>query len=219
MIRVLIAEDQQIVRLGLKAALTKTGEFEVVAEAATGLDLIDLAKKIQPEVLIVDINLPGINGIDATKAIKKELPNSRVVMFTGYGDDNSVFGALAAGADSYVLKDSSITKLFLAIKTVVSGSCWLDGQIAPRILIASAEKYEAKAAQEKEAFDVSILSEREKEVLQLIAKGKGNQEIADTLYLSIDTVKSHVRHIMQKLGVESRTEAAIKAIKLGLAAA
>jgi DNA-binding NarL/FixJ family response regulator len=213
MVQVYIAEDQEIVRVGLKAALKRAGAIEVVGEADNGATAVEDIVRQQTPVVLIDLDLPIHSGIEVTRRIKRDSPNTRVVIFTGHTDDASLFDAIDAGADAYVVKSSDIDKLVTAIQTVVQGAVWLDPAVAVKVMKASASGYN-RGEIPKEQLD--FLSEREKEIVKLIAGGKGNQAIARELYLSIDTVKTHIRHIMEKMDVNNRTEAAVKAIKLGM---
>ncbi len=218
MTRIFIAEDHHIIRVALKTALERTGEMLVIGEAANGQEAIDGILRTDPDLAIIDIGLPGQNGIDITRLIKKERPQCRVMIFTGHGDDVNIFACLAAGADGYLLKDSCVNQILAAAKTVASGAAWLDSRFAARILKTSVSSYSQNNS-ESAALpkrDRAGLSGREKQVLSLIVEGLGNQEIASQLVLSIETVKSHVRHVMEKLKVTSRTEAAVKAVRSGL---
>ncbi|HEY9790741.1 MAG TPA: response regulator transcription factor [Candidatus Obscuribacterales bacterium] len=217
MVRVFIAEDQEIVRLGLKMALPRTGQVEVVGEADNGTSAMEKIAACRPSVVLLDLDLPGQDGIETTRAIKQQLPETRVVIFTGHTDDRRLFDALEAGADAYVVKTSDIDKLLTAIQTVMQGAIWLDPAVGTKVVRASTNRHAAPQqpkSQPKEQLD--FLSEREKEIVKMIANGLGNQAIAHQLYLSIDTVKTHIRNIMEKMEANNRTEAAVKAIKLGM---
>lgn len=218
MTTIFIAEDHQIIRMALKTALENSGEMTVIGEASDGEAALAGILGARPDVAIIDIGLPGQNGIDITRQIKKEHPECHVMIFTGHGDDANIFACLAAGADGYLLKDSCISQLMAAVRTVASGAAWLDPQFAHRVLQQSARAFtsDRKPALPKPKRDGKQLSAREREVLSLITEGLGNQEIAGRLFLSIETVKSHVRHVMEKLRVSSRTEAAVKGVQLGL---
>lgn len=211
-ITVLIVEDQEIARVGLKVILETDPGLKVVGLAQDGNEAVDLALSLKPRVILMDIGLPVMNGIEATKAIKSSNAELRVIMLTTHDDDRHVFAALSAGADGYCLKETSSQQLVMAIRAVSEGVAWLDPGIASRVLksIVSGpkDKEEEKAA--------SILSSRELEVLRLVVDGSTNQDIADKLVLSVETVKTHMRHIMEKLAVSDRTQAAVKAMREGL---
>jgi DNA-binding NarL/FixJ family response regulator len=216
MVRVFIAEDQELVRLGLKAALPRAGPIEIVGEADNGADAIAQVIEQQPSVVLVDIDLPGKNGIETTRCIKQQLPDTRVVIFTGHTDDERLFDAIEAGADAYVVKSSDMENLVLAIRAVLSGAVWLDPLVAVKVMKASASGYMRGGGQGGDGEQRDLLSEREKEIVKLIAAGMSNQSIAKKLYLSVDTIKTHIRHIMEKMDVNNRTEAVVKAMKMGL---
>jgi two-component system, NarL family, response regulator LiaR len=208
-ITLFIVEDQVIARLGLRLILERIPEFAVVGEAEDGLAAVAGTLELKPAVVLMDIMLPGIDGIEATKQIKAALPGCRVLMLTSYERDDDVFAALSAGADGYCLKTISAEQLALAIRAVADGVAWLDPGIARRVLQGSSRS-QAAASPQKPRF---ALSQREHEVLQLIVDGLSNQEIADRLILSAETIKTHIRHIMEKLAVSDRTQAAVKALR------
>lgn len=216
MVNVFIAEDQELVRVGLKAALTRNTGVHIVGEADNGLSAVEQVVASKPSVVLVDLDLPAQSGIETTRSIKEKCPATRVVIFTGCTDDNNVFRAIEAGADAYVVKSSDMQKLLGAIQAVLQGAVWLDPAIALRVMRASTSGYNRQEDENSEPRSLDILSEREQEIVRLVAAGLSNQKIAKTLFVSIDTVKTHVRHIMAKMGVNNRTEAAVKAIKLGL---
>jgi NarL family two-component system response regulator LiaR len=213
MVQVFIAEDQELVRLGLRAGLPRAGPIEVIGEADNGRSAVEQCVKQRPSVVLVDLDLPIQGGIETTRSIKRQLPGTRVVIFTSHTDDARVFEAIEAGADAYVVKTSDMTKLVTAIQTVLQGAVWLDPVIALRVMQASTSNY-ARSDASKQNFEP--LSDREKQIVTMIAAGSGNQAIAKKLYLSLDTVKTHIRHVMHKTHANNRTEAAVKAIKYGL---
>lgn len=210
-IKVLIVEDQELVRVGLKTVLSQTRGLEVVGCARDGKDAIEQARQKKPDVVIMDIGLPFVNGIDATKQIKELREETKVVMLTSHDDEKHVFAALSAGAEGYCLKESSGKLLSSAIFSVSEGAAWLDPGIA-RMVLESTRDGRPKVNSEL----ADVLTKRELEVLKNVVDGKTNQEIADGLYISIETVKTHMRHIMEKLRVTDRTQAAVKAMKEGL---
>jgi two-component system, NarL family, response regulator LiaR len=212
-ITILIVEDQLIARLGLRLILEQVGDFKIVGEAEDGHTAVTSALELAPSVVLMDIVLPGIDGIEATKQIKAGAPGVRVLMLTSHERDDDVFAALGAGADGYCLKTVSAEQLVLAIRAVADGVAWLDAGIARRVLQGSLKSTSAPSPAQKSKF---ALSQRELEVLQLIVDGMSNQEIADRLVLSSETIKTHIRHIMEKLTVSDRTQAAVKALREGL---
>lgn len=210
-ITIMVVEDHQITRTGLKLTLQQYEGFQVVADVAEGKTAVSKALELHPDIVLMDIGLPELNGIDAAREIKSKLPEIRVIMLTSHDEDEDVFSALAAGADGYCLKDIAAENLAIAVQSVHSGAVWLDPSIARRVIQASLE------SQSPRNRDVTIpLSERELEVLALVVEGLTNQEIAGRLIVSADTVKSHMRHIMEKLAVSDRTQAAVKALRQGL---
>lgn len=213
-IRVFIAEDHQITRLGLKYLLESIAGVELVGMAEDGIKAVVGVKDLKPNVVLMDIGMPGKDGIAATQEIKAVLPETKVVMFTSRDGQEDIFAAFASGADGYCLKDSTPEQLETAIASVAKGATWLHPAIARHVLGALTDR--PKAAGVDERALVAPLSDRELEVLKLVVDGMSNQEIADRLILSIETVKTHMRHIMEKLSVADRTQAAVKALRAGL---
>lgn len=205
-VRVLIADDHGVVRHGLRMFLGADPELEIVGEARDGAEAISLAKRLQPDVVLMDLLMPGMDGIQATAAIRRELPDVEVVALTSVLEDGAVVEAVRAGAIGYLLKDTDSDELRRAIKAAAVGQVQLSPQAAARLL-REVRTPERGAEQ---------LTEREMEVLQLVAQGKSNKEIAATLSIADQTVKTHVSHILEKLGLPSRTQAALYAIRNGL---
>jgi DNA-binding NarL/FixJ family response regulator len=215
-IKVFIAEDQEIARIGLVTLLSRMPAVEVVGSANNGQDAHRQCLSIKPNVVIMDLSMPVMNGVDATELIRKDLPETRVVIMTTHDRDEDVFGALGAGADGYCLKTATGEQLLAAIKTVADGGAWLDPAIANRVLRASTTASSPSAKKDGSANDMAKLTERELEVLKLLVDGLNNQEMASHLFLSLETIKSHMRHIMEKLAVSDRTQAAVRAVRQGL---
>jgi DNA-binding NarL/FixJ family response regulator len=213
-LNVLIVEDQEIARVGLKVILDATDGMNVVGLAHDGEQAVSMALSLQPSVILMDIGLPLLNGIEATKAIKLEKPELKIIMLTTHDDDQHIFAALSAGADGYCLKEAPSERLVQAIRAVADGVAWLDPGIAGRVLKACGQG--GGKADEKGQNSLASLSQRELDVLRLVVDGQTNQEIADKLVLSVETVKTHMRHIMEKLAVSDRTQAAVKAMREGL---
>lgn len=216
-IRILVVEDQAILRSGLRIILERFDDLAIVGESHDGVDALERVAELKPNVVLMDILMPQMDGIEATKEIKKRFPDVKVIIFTMYSRNDDVFGALSAGADGYCMKDVEPEVLYRAIKAVGLGASWLDPAIAERVLKAALESNERNASQpdipaktSRPRFD---LTDRELQVLSGIVDGLSNQEIADRLFLSAETVKTHIRRIMQKLGVADRTQAAVKALK------
>jgi DNA-binding NarL/FixJ family response regulator len=204
-IRILIADDHSVVRQGLRMFLALDGELEVVGEAANGKEAVALATSLQPDVVLMDLLMPVMDGIAATTAIRRELPDTEVIALTSVLEDASVVGAVRAGAVGYLLKDTQGEELCRAIKAAAAGQVQLAPQAAARLM------REVRAPESPEA-----LTDRETDVLRLLAQGKANKEIAATLSIGEQTVKSHVSSILAKLGVQSRTQAALHAARIGL---
>lgn len=216
-ISILMVEDQEVNRLGLRMVLDKFTDFSIVDEAYDGHAAVSKALALQPHLVLMDIGLPGIDGIEASRQIKSGLPATKILMLTNSGRDDDIFAALAAGADGYCLKDAAVDQLAMAIRAVSAGVAWLDPAIAQRVL-HSCKQDGSNQSSGSRAVDRSkfALSAREMEVLALIVEGLSNPEIAARLVLSPETVKTHVRHIMEKLMVSDRTQAAVKALRDGL---
>ena len=204
-IRILITDDHSVVREGLRMFLARDPELEVVGEATNGADGVKMAKELKPDVILMDVLMPVMDGIAATEEIRRELPDTEVIALTSVLDDTSVVRAVRAGAIGYLLKDTKADELVRAIKAAAAGQVQLSPQAAARLM------REIRAPDSPEA-----LSEREIDVLKLLAKGKANKEIARDLVLGEKTVKTHVSNILFKLGVQSRTQAAIFAAQNGL---
>lgn len=217
-----MVEDHEITRMGLKLTLEQSEDVEIVGEAGDGKEAVSSALQLQPSVVLMDIGLPMMDGIAATESIKKSLPATRVIMLTSHDNDRDIFAALGAGADGYCLKETSTAQLVLAIKTVADGAAWLDPGIASKVLRASVMGAVPSSASSKtdskeiRLGKTSRLSQREVDVLKLVVEGLSNQAIAERLYLSVETVKTHMRRIMEKLAVSDRTQAAVKAMREGL---
>jgi NarL family two-component system response regulator LiaR len=218
-IDIFIAEDHEITRVGLKLTLEHVPGFRVVGEAEDGKGTVKQVSELKPHVVLMDIGLPLMDGIDATFRIKEEVPGTRIIMLTSHDNDRDIFAALGAGADGYCLKEVSGSQLIMAIRAVADGVAWLDPGVASRVLRACAALTPAIRGGDDGAPKTpgaSPLSQRELDVLRLVVEGLSNQEIADRLILSVETVKTHMRHIMEKLAVSDRTQAAVKAMREGL---
>ncbi len=210
-IRILIADDHAVVREGTRKILVQESDMEVVAEAADGEAAIRLAGSSNPDVAIIDISMPVVDGIEATRRIKELYPGVSVLILSAYDDDQFVFGLLEAGAAGYLLKSVRAHELVNAVRQVHSGESVLHPTIARKVLnrfVPAPGKNGAKKLPE-------VLSDREMDVLRLAAKGQSNQDIADELCLSLRTVQAHLGHIFNKMQVSSRTEAVVHALKEG----
>lgn len=208
--RILIVEDDPLMQLGLEQALGEQPDFEIVGQASDGLAGVQLALSLRPDLVVMDIGLPRLDGIAATKQIKEGLANVHVVMLTSHTLQQEVIAALASGADAYCIKGASLDRLLAAIEAAKDGATYLDPQIARLVM----DNLKAPAVQPNP--NLALLSEREMEVLKLIVEGKSNAEIAEKLYLSTNTIKTHVRGIMNKLAVDDRVQAAVIALRSGI---
>jgi len=210
-IRVMIVDDHAIVRKGIRALLSESGGFEIVAEAADGQEAVLAAEKAQPDVILMDLLMPGMDGIEATRRITSRQPEAHILVLTSFAADNKLFPAIKAGALGYLLKDSSPEELVRAIRQVHRGEPALHPTIARKLLQEVAHPADLQPAPE-------ALTVRELTVLRLIAQGLSNQEIADELAVSEPTVRAHVSRILGKLHLASRTQAALYAVREGLTA-
>lgn len=211
-ITVLVVEDHEVMRFGLKSLLSNVADFEVVGEAGNGEEAIQKAKALHPHVVVMDIVMPKKNGIDASHELKAALPETKIIMFTSFETQNYVFAALAAGAHGYCMKNVTTSNLVAAIRTVASGAAWFDREIAEIVL----NYIKVGMAQDDSEVKKLTLSPREIEVLTCVTEGLTNNEIATKLIVSVETVKTHLKRIMDKLEVSDRTQAAVQALKLGL---
>jgi DNA-binding NarL/FixJ family response regulator len=211
-IKIMLAEDHVLVREGTKEMLDREEDIGVVAEAGDGEEAVRLAREIDLDIVIMDIALPKLNGIEATKQIKENSPSTAVLVLTAYDDDEYVFALLEAGAAGYLLKDVSSDELVGAIRAVHAGESMLHPTIARKVV----DRFSQHAGEGREDAPLEELTEREIEVLQLAGKGITNREVADRLSISHRTVQAHLSHIFNKLGVGSRTEAVVYALRTGL---
>ena len=209
--RILLVDDHEVVRLGLRALLERHPQFEVVAEAGTARDAIEQVEQYSPDVVVMDIRLPGGSGIEACEVISEKHPNTKVIMLTSYAEDEMLFSAIRAGASGYVLKQIEGEGLVRAIEAVGRGEALLDPAVTQRIF-----QEVRKAAKEEEASAFSALTQQEKHVLMLVSEGKTNREIAKALFLGEGTVRNYVSSILSKLGVSNRAEAAAYAVEHNL---
>ncbi|MFL5732976.1 MAG: response regulator [Chloroflexia bacterium] len=204
-IRVLIADDHNIVRKGLSTFLNLQSDLEIIGEAGDGEEAVQIAQQLKPDVVLMDIKMPRMDGIAATAVIRRELPDTEVIALTSVLEDASVVGAIRAGAIGYILKDAEADELVRAIKAAAAGQVQLSPQAAARLV------REVRAPEGNEP-----LSQRELDVLKLLGEGNSNKEIAQSLSLSEKTVKTHVSNVLGKLNVPSRTQAALYAVRIGL---
>ncbi len=215
-VRILLVDDHALVRRGMKGQFTIEPGFDVVGEATDGKQAIELAIKLQPDVILMDIDMPVMDGITATQQIKSDRPHIRILALSAFDHDTQVMGMLAAGADGYCLKSIEWEQLIVVIQLILQGGAYLDPQIAQKVSRMLKPVVVAHKVAISETAQQPVLSNREREILKLIADGYSNQSIADELYLSLGTVKSYVRMILNKLSVDDRVQAAAIAIREGL---
>jgi len=210
-VRILIVEDDPMMQLGLEQSLSNQPGMTVVGHADDGYLAVEAALNLKPDVIVMDIGLPRLDGIAATQQIKAALPLTRVVMLTSHTAENEVIAALSSGADAYCVKGTTVDRLLTAIAAAQEGASYLDPQVARRVM-----DHLKAPTPNVDAVNVGQLSQRELEVLKLMVEGQSNPEIAAALYLSPNTVKTHVRGIMNKLAVDDRVQAAVVALRAGL---
>lgn len=213
MIRLLVADDHPAFRRGLELMLADVDDIEIVGEAQTGLQAVELAAELSPDVILMDLRMPGLDGIEATRRVTRESAAPAVLVLTMFEDDDSVFAAMRAGARGYLLKGADQDEIVRAVRAVAAGEAIFGPEIARRVITHFARGTGAAAV----AFPA--LTEREREVLDLVAAGKGNATIAHELMISLKTVRNHVSNIFTKLQVSDRSAAVIKARRAGLGGA
>lgn len=211
-VTVLLADDQELVRSGFRVLVDAEADLEVVGEAGDGLEAVAAARRLRPDVVLMDIRMPKLDGIEATKSISDLLPETKVVILTTYDLDQYVFAALQAGAIGFLLKDVPARQLVEAVRAVVSGGALLSPQITLRMI----REFARRPSRQRRDELLSALTARETEVLTLIAIGLANHEIADRLVISDATVKTHVARILQKLGLRDRVQAVVLAYESGV---
>lgn len=207
-IRVLITDDHEMVRIGVSAYLSAQPDIEVVGEAENGEKAVKLALELRPDIILMDLVMDGMDGIQATKEIIERWPDAKIIIVTSFLDDDKVYPALEAGATSYILKTSKASEIAEAIRKTFDGQTILEPEVTNKMM--------AKMRSKNESLPHEELTPREREVLLLMAEGKSNQEIADELFIALKTVKVHVSNILSKLDVEDRTQAVIYAFKHSL---
>jgi DNA-binding NarL/FixJ family response regulator len=214
-IRVLLVDDQALFREGLETLLSVHEDLQVVGEASNGQEALKVAANVQPDVVLMDVRMPIMDGVRATRHMKEALPQCRVIVLTTFDDDEYIFDALRAGAVGYLLKDVASAQLVEAIRAAARGESILEPSVAAKV-IAEFTRVSRLVPSAKMKQLVDPLSERELEILGWIARGASNKEIADQLFIAEGTVKNHMTNILGKLGVRDRTQAALKARELGL---
>jgi len=210
-IRILLVEDHVVVRQGTRQLLEREQDFEVIGEAGDGEEAVRLASQLKPDVIIMDVAMPKLSGVEATKQIKELLPSTIVLVLTGYDYDEYIFSLLEAGAAGYLMKDVSGDQLIDAIRAVHAGEAVLHPVVAHKLMA----RFKSQAAGTTEARPQELLSQRELEVLKLAARGISNKDIGEALFISARTVQAHMRSIFNKLGVGSRSEAVLYGLKRG----
>jgi DNA-binding NarL/FixJ family response regulator len=214
-IRILLVDDQALFREGLRAVLSAQPDFEIVGEAANGAEAVALAKDFQPHVILMDLRMPGVGGVEATRSIRAGQPAPQIIILTTFDEDEDVFDALRAGAAGYLLKDATPEKLGDAIRAAARGESFLQPSIAAKVVAEFNRLSQPRPTQPHPALR-EPLSNRECQILQKLTEGKSNKEIAGVLNLAEGTVKNHLSNIFGKLGVLDRTQAALMARELGL---
>jgi DNA-binding NarL/FixJ family response regulator len=209
--RIILVDDHEVVRLGLKALLERHPQFEIIGEATTAREALELVGNYHPDVVVMDIRLPGTSGIEACEEITNRYPETRVIMLTSYAEDEMLFSAIRAGASGYMLKQVGGEDLVRAIEAVGRGEALLDPAVTQRVF-----QEVRRAVKEEEASAFAHLSQQEKHVLLLVSEGKTNREIAKALFLGEGTVRNYVSSILSKLGVNNRAEAAAYAVEHNL---
>ena len=218
-LRVLVAEDHELAKIGLIHALEKTEFIEVVGDAEDGQEAVNKTLSLKPDIVLMDLGMPVLDGIQATKQIKKQLPETKIVILTSHKKENEVLAALTSGANAYCLKDIKPERLIQAIEFVMEGGLWIDPSIASIIVNLMAQDKTDKSEIFVETSEEAIkgkMTPRELEVLDYLAEGYSNKDIAEHLNISIYTVKRHISGIIEELAVSDRTQAAIKALRIGL---
>lgn len=215
-IRVLIADDEPLFREGLEMLLSVHKDIQIVGQASNGLEAVERAIKLHPDIVLMDMQMPLLNGIAATRRLKQSLPNCRVIALTTFDDQETIFDVLRAGAVGYLLKDVGSEQLAESIRVTARGASILDSTVAAKVWAEFSRLAPSAIGSTTRALP-EPLSEREIEVLRLLASGLSNREIAEKLFISAGTAKTHIHHLCGKLEVRNRTEAAIKAKELGLA--
>ena len=213
-IRIVIADDQVLFREGLYTLLSTQADLSVVGEAGNGREVLELVRKHQADVVLMDLRMPVLDGVAATRELARIDPNCRVIILTTFDDDEYIFEGLRAGACGYLLKDTSAEELFSAIRVVAKGGSFLQPAVTTKVL-AELNRLTSRAVPGESELPDS-LSRRELEILRLVASGASNKEIASALFITEGTVKNHITNILDKLGVSDRTQAAVKAKELRL---
>jgi DNA-binding NarL/FixJ family response regulator len=213
MLRILLVDDHVLFRKGVAALLARREDMEIVGEAGDGLEAIEAAREMIPDVILMDIHMPKCNGLEATRVIKREFPHVKIVILTVSDDDQNLFEAIKSGAQGYLLKDLEPTRLYDLLESISRGEAPLSGVVAAKIL-KEFSRPTSESAPTSELMDE--LTTRETDILQLVVDGMTNKEIATSLFISENTVKIHLRNILEKLHLQNRIQAAVYAVRQGL---
>lgn len=213
MLRILLVDDHILFRKGVGALLARRQDMEIVGEVGNGLEAIDAARELIPDVILMDIAMPKCNGLEATRQIKREMPHVKIVILTVSDDDQTLFEAIKSGAQGYLLKDLEPYQLYDYLESISRGEAPLSGAVAAKIL---KEFTHPGASLPQEPDVIDELTPRETNILQLVTEGKSNKEIASDLFISENTVKIHLRNILEKLHLQNRIQAAVYAVRQGL---
>jgi DNA-binding NarL/FixJ family response regulator len=211
-IRVILADDQPLVRAGLRMLITQTPDIDVAGEAATGAEAVQLATDTDPDVVVMDIRMPGMNGIEATQLITAGDTHARVLVLTTFDDDDYVYGALRAGASGFLVKDMALEDILAAIRVVAAG----DAMIAPGVTRRLIGQFTRQPRSGRKPLELTGITDREREVLRLVGLGMSNAEIAAALYITVGTAKTHVARLLAKLGARDRVQLVITAYQADL---
>jgi DNA-binding NarL/FixJ family response regulator len=211
-VRVVLADDQPLIRAGLRVLIADTPDLDVVGEAGTGAEAVELARDLRPDVVVMDIRMPGMDGIEATRIITAEPAAIRVVVLTTFDDDDYVYGALRAGASGFLVKDMALDDILAAIRVVAAGDALIAPSVTRRLIAQFAGQTEPRRLQR----DMDGITEREREVLTMVGRGLSNAEIAASLFISAATAKAHVARLLAKLGARDRVQLVIVAYQAGL---
>jgi DNA-binding NarL/FixJ family response regulator len=211
-VRVVLADDQPLIRAGLRMLIADTQDIDVIGEAGTGTEAVRLTRATEPDVVVMDIRMPGMDGIEATQLIIGSDAHARVLVLTTFDDDEYVYAALRAGASGFLVKDMALEDILAAIRVVAGG----DAMIAPGVTRRLIEEFAGRPRSGHKGRDLGSITEREREVLTLIGRGLSNSEIADSLCISMATAKTHVARLLAKLGARDRVQLVITAYEAGL---
>ena len=214
-VRVVLADDQPLVRAGLRMLIEQTPDIDVAGEAGTGAEAVQLVRDANPDVVVMDIRMPGMDGIEATQMITSGDTSTRVLVLTTFDDDDSVYGALRAGASGFLVKDMALEDILTAIRVVAAG----DAIIAPGVTRRLIAQFASPARPGREPRELTGITDREREVLRLVGQGMSNAEIATALYITAGTAKTHVARLLAKLGARDRVQLVITAYETGLVSA